>query len=742
MTIKDCIDIVDNVKPNQYSVKDKVMWLSFIEEIIINEVLKTHEGYDGRYDDFEGYTEEKLTVTLIVPSPYDRLYTAYLKMKIDAENGEVARYNNSSALYNTYMLEYRKHYNKTHMPLDTSKKREAAKPNKVTTSISEAEYENLVRDLTFILTEYFSDTVSEDKVNDVVTKYVQNNVEMLKGKDGYTPKKGVDYFTEEEIEEFKDDSKGEKGDEGKKGEPFTYDDLTDEQKAEIQGGEFLKNEVRKMVLHDVDLTKCTQVGEQEGIEVRPKTIIAPSHNVSVVINITGYVELSFMGGGSMNQKCSLTINGEVYEVYGSRTQEFKGFVNEPILAHIATGQGISFNSFLTSSEYELNKAISEIEEKKVDKEFVFRGVDLTECTTVTVGTPTITENIIDGQAEGTIDISGYVELIVYAVGIENVYLTINGTEYEACYGISGYQEPVPIVFKGILTEPIRFVNPYFGAIAKFTTFITTGQTGLNIRNGKGIGSIEQSTTTEVWTPQNANIIAYFNENKEKYSDFFDENGTVVVKQGAFGERASVISGYGHAGAKYSSANNRRVIILPDAVGSHGEGNELLIAANYVHGEGSYNFVGEKAEMSYIGGYGNVTNARVTHVFGQYVTVGENAVFADVSGAGHKVYGPRAFIRGSGHTESGDTNTVLGFKHIVSGKYQTVLGKKNVDDPTKAVIVGGGNENVADDVGRRNIHTLDWSGNGYFAGDLTFTYGGKEYKLSDLLNRIATLEGKV
>lgn len=211
MTIKDCIDIVDNVKPNQYTVKDKVMWLSFLDEIIINEVLKTHEGYDGRYDDFEGYTEERLTIPLIVPSPYDRLYTAYLKMKIDAENGETARYNNSAALYNTYMLEYRKHYNKTHMPLDTSAKREAAKPNKVTTGISEAEYENLVKDLTFILTEYFSDTISEDKVRDVVTEYMQTNMKMLMGEDGYTPKKGVDYFTEAEIADVIAKAKGDDG---------------------------------------------------------------------------------------------------------------------------------------------------------------------------------------------------------------------------------------------------------------------------------------------------------------------------------------------------------------------------------------------------------------------------------------------------------------------------------------------------------------------------------------------------
>ena len=209
MTIKDCIDIVDNIKPNQYTMKDKVMWLSFVEEIIINDVLKTHEGYDGRYDYFEGYSEDKLSVSLIVPSPYDRLYTEYLKMMIDKENGETARYNNSMVSYNTYMMEYRKYYNKTHMPLDASGKRAMMPSQKASVGLSDAEYESLKRDMTYILTEYFSDAVSPDKLADIVTKFMQTNVEVFKGKDGVkgdkgdSPVKGVDYFTAEEIEEIK-----------------------------------------------------------------------------------------------------------------------------------------------------------------------------------------------------------------------------------------------------------------------------------------------------------------------------------------------------------------------------------------------------------------------------------------------------------------------------------------------------------------------------------------------------------
>ena len=181
MTIKDCIDIVDNNKPNQYTIKDKVRWLSLIEKTIIDEVLKTHEGYNGRYDDFAGYSEDKLSVTLVVPFPHDQLYVEYLKMMIDKENGETARYNNSATSFNKYMSEYRKEYNKTHMPLKaTGFRRDVMPPKRDPVGLSDAEYENIKKDLAHVLTEYFSSAVSPDKLYDAVKNYVQNNMEMFK----------------------------------------------------------------------------------------------------------------------------------------------------------------------------------------------------------------------------------------------------------------------------------------------------------------------------------------------------------------------------------------------------------------------------------------------------------------------------------------------------------------------------------------------------------------------------------
>jgi hypothetical protein len=183
MTIKECIDIVDNIKPNQYTIKEKVMWLSFIDGIIINEVLKTHEGYDGSYDDFEGYMEDKLSVSLIVPSPYDRLYTAYLKMKIDQENGETARYNNSAVLYNSYMSEYRKHYNKTHMPLNVHD-RKPAPPHNHSFKLPDAMFENLKREVYAELEKDVNAQLSEDRILDIIMRHVYTHTSEFRGKDG------------------------------------------------------------------------------------------------------------------------------------------------------------------------------------------------------------------------------------------------------------------------------------------------------------------------------------------------------------------------------------------------------------------------------------------------------------------------------------------------------------------------------------------------------------------------------
>lgn len=78
-------------------------------------------------------------------------------------------------------------------------------------------------------------------------------------------------------------------------------------------------------------------------------------------------------------------------------------------------------------------------------------------------------------------------------------------------------------------------------------------------------------------------------------------------------------------------------------------------------------------------------------------------------------GEYAFAEGGSTTASGTYSHAEGAGTIASGADQHAQGRFNIEDDTKAHIVGGGSSSVD----RKNIHTLDWAGNAYFAGDITF-----------------------
>ena len=137
MNIQECINRVDSVKPNQYSIEDKVRWLSYLDGSIQKEIFDryeqppeeketqiiiiygsttTTEETTEEVTEFTGYSPDRLTDELLVPFPYDELYVAYLKAKIDEENGETAKYNNSAATFNGMLQDFHKAYHRDHMP--------------------------------------------------------------------------------------------------------------------------------------------------------------------------------------------------------------------------------------------------------------------------------------------------------------------------------------------------------------------------------------------------------------------------------------------------------------------------------------------------------------------------------------------------------------------------------------------------------------------------------------------------
>lgn len=96
MTAGELIAQVDTLRPNHYTVEEKLGWLRRIDGQILRELEETHvqNGESAAFP--EDYTEE---TELRVGFPYDsELYTAYLFCQIDLHNGEIGKYNQSMTL--------------------------------------------------------------------------------------------------------------------------------------------------------------------------------------------------------------------------------------------------------------------------------------------------------------------------------------------------------------------------------------------------------------------------------------------------------------------------------------------------------------------------------------------------------------------------------------------------------------------------------------------------------------------
>lgn len=110
MTIIEAINGVNLLKPNKYTQEQMVEWLKNIDGLIHQQVIETHEGGEAlkEYD--------SLNSKLLIPFPYEEIYINYLAMKIDFANGDIKKYNNSAAVYETSLREYKRWYHRNHMP--------------------------------------------------------------------------------------------------------------------------------------------------------------------------------------------------------------------------------------------------------------------------------------------------------------------------------------------------------------------------------------------------------------------------------------------------------------------------------------------------------------------------------------------------------------------------------------------------------------------------------------------------
>lgn len=112
MKARTAIDKFDTLFRNDIPFAVKIDWLKALDHKIYVEIISTHEGAP---DSYSGIDEDGDN-DLFVEAPYDDIYVAYLRCKLDETNGETARYINSSQTFNDKLSAFAAQYNRTHMP--------------------------------------------------------------------------------------------------------------------------------------------------------------------------------------------------------------------------------------------------------------------------------------------------------------------------------------------------------------------------------------------------------------------------------------------------------------------------------------------------------------------------------------------------------------------------------------------------------------------------------------------------
>lgn len=113
MTIIEAISQIDSLKPNTYSAKQKIQWLSQLEALVKKQVFDSHQG--GEALAFEPFTEDTDTDTeLFMPAPYDAAYLYWLEAQIHYANEDIGLYNSAITLFTAAYSAFQADYHRNH----------------------------------------------------------------------------------------------------------------------------------------------------------------------------------------------------------------------------------------------------------------------------------------------------------------------------------------------------------------------------------------------------------------------------------------------------------------------------------------------------------------------------------------------------------------------------------------------------------------------------------------------------
>ena len=105
MTPNKAIETIDRLRPNLYSEEDKVGWINELEGMVQRLVFQKKEK-----DIEKCVYPDDMDKELIIPAPFDDVYTLFLEAKIDYYNREYTNYNNSATMFEAQFGEFKKLY--------------------------------------------------------------------------------------------------------------------------------------------------------------------------------------------------------------------------------------------------------------------------------------------------------------------------------------------------------------------------------------------------------------------------------------------------------------------------------------------------------------------------------------------------------------------------------------------------------------------------------------------------------
>lgn len=120
MIVRELLETVDRLHPNQFSIDDKLRWLNEVEQMIWREIITTHEGVEEDAE-MPVYTASDMDsgadTELLAKDPDSRLYPAWMDAQIAYYNRESMKYSDAIVAFNEAYSTYFNAYNRTHMPL-------------------------------------------------------------------------------------------------------------------------------------------------------------------------------------------------------------------------------------------------------------------------------------------------------------------------------------------------------------------------------------------------------------------------------------------------------------------------------------------------------------------------------------------------------------------------------------------------------------------------------------------------